>query len=180
MSALRTVAAIGAALGFVAVTIYAIDSLGGPVATRERFGTAGLLVCFVAHWVLNLTPIGEILPSATANGAAWGFATGATISWLGYLAASATQYTVARRFASGVDVGARLESLPKRLRRLPVAHPAFQIFGRMLPVVGFHLVNVASAAQGVGRRRFYTCAALGHAPPALLMAGLGAGLLKLL
>ena len=169
-----------AAVLFVAAAILTADALGGPVGMRERFGPAGLAACFVTHWILNLTPAGEILPSATANGAAWGLWLGAGVSWLGYLAASLTQYGLASRLGSRIEIESRLEALPARLRRFPVAHPAFQILGRCVPVVGLHVVNVASAAHAVPLRRFVPCAALGHAPPAFTMAALGAGLLGLL
>ena len=168
------------AVGFVAATVLAVDSLGGPSAIREDYGSIGLLISFVVHWLLNLTPIGEILPSAAAIGAAWGFWLGALTCWLGWIAASLTQYAVASRVGTAVDVEARLERLPSRIRRFPVAHPAFQILGRSVPVVGLHVVNLASAIRRVPLRRFLACAAIGHAGPAVMMAAIGSGLVELL
>src|SRR5262245_9265835 len=153
--------------------------LGGPLAIRQRFGAWGILVALVAHAVLNLTPAGEIVPMAVANGAVWGFWLGAAISWLGWIAASLAQYALVIRIGAGFDVETRLDRVPSALRRLPVEHPVFQIVGRSVPWVGLHLVDVASAVRGVPLRRFATCAVIGQAGPALAMAAVGTGLVSL-
>ena len=176
----RALALLLVAVCFVVGTIHAVDSLGGPVAIRDRFGPSGVAISFAAHWLLNLTPAGEILPSAMANGAAWGFWLGAGVSWLGWVAASLTQYGLALRLGTRIDIDRRLELLPARIRAFPVAHPVFQILGRMVPVVGLHFVNVASAARRVPLARFVACALAGHAGPALTMSAVGAGLIRLL
>jgi uncharacterized membrane protein YdjX (TVP38/TMEM64 family) len=170
--------ALMALLAMVSVGL-CVRWLGGPSAIRQRFGVWGILVAFVAHALLNLTPAGEIVPMAVANGAVWGFWLGATISWLGWIAASLAQYALVIRIGAGFDVQSRLEQLPGALRRFPVAHPVFQILGRCVPWVGLHLVNVASAVRGVPLRRFTTCAAIGQVGPALVMAAIGAGLVSL-
>ncbi len=175
----RTALVLLAVATFVAGSLVAVDALGGPAAIRERFGCAGILIAIATHWILNLTPAGEILPSATASGAAWGLWLGAAIAWLGWIGASLTQYGLARRVGRRLEIERRLEALPERIRRFPVAHPAFQILGRCVPVVGLHLVNVASAVHGVRLPRFVVCAMLGHAGPALTMAAIGAGLVQL-
>ena len=168
------------AVAFVAGTISCVEALGGPVELRERFGLGGMALCVAAHWLLNLTPVGEMLPSATANGAAWGFWLGAGISWLGWVGASLTQYALALRIAPAIDIEGRMATLPARIRSFPVSHPGFQILGRMVPIVGLHIVNVASGVRGVSPWRFLLCALAGHAVPALTMSALGAGLIRLL
>jgi uncharacterized membrane protein YdjX (TVP38/TMEM64 family) len=156
-----------------------IDSIGGPTAVRERFGAKGLAVSFVAHWVLNLTPLGGAVPTAAANGAIWGFWLGALVSWSAWVAASLTQYLVVRWVASELDVSQGLARLPERIRRLPIGHPLFQVGGRSLPWVGLHVVSVSSALAGVPLGRFLVYAALGQAGPAFAMAALGSGLVSL-
>jgi len=173
---MRTVAGVLLAALLIVATHLWIQSIGGPGAVRERFGVAGLAVSLFAHWVLNLTPFGEMLPMAVANGAIWGFWLGALVSWLGWMGASLTQYLVVRRMGTRLDVEARLDRLPKRIRSLPIEHPAFQVAGRSVPWVGLHLVNVTAALYGVPMRRFLACAAVGQAGPALVMSALGAGL----
>lgn len=167
------------AVSFIAATCLWIESLGGPTAIRERFGTRGLAVSVIAHWILNLTPLGEVVPMALANGAIWGFWLGALVSWSGWMAASITQYLWVRRVGTEFNVSDRLERLPARIRGLPVGHPLFQIAGRSLPWVGLHPVNVTSALRGVPFQRLLAFAAVGQAAPALAMSALGAGLLSL-
>jgi uncharacterized membrane protein YdjX (TVP38/TMEM64 family) len=180
MRRVRSIAYAVLAVAFIAAMYLWIESLGGPTAIRERFGTRGIAVSVIAHWILNLTPLGEVVPMALANGAIWGFWIGALVSWSGWMGASITQYLFVRRVGTEFNVSDRLERLPERIRALPVGHPLFQIAGRSLPWVGLHLVNVASAVRGVPFPRFLAFAALGQAGPALTMSALGAGLLSLL
>jgi len=175
----RTIGGLSLAGVLVIATFAWVDSIGGPTAVRERFGATGLVVCVLVHWILNLTPLGEVVPMAVANGAMWGVGLGALVSWLGWMAASLTQYLVVRRLGTELDLDVRLGRLPARIRRFPVEHPAFQIGGRALPAVGLHLVNVTSAVRGVPIRRFLAFAALGQAGPALAMAAVGAGLVAI-
>ncbi len=176
---LRAVAlALIALLAMIGVGL-CVRWLGGPLAVRQRFGAWGILVALLAHAMLNLTPAGEVVPMAVANGAVWGFWLGAAISWVGWIAASLAQYALVIRVGAGFNVQSRLERLPSAFRRFPVEHPAFQILGRCVPWVGLHLVDVASAVRGVPLRRFATFAAIGQVGPALVMAAIGAGLISL-
>jgi uncharacterized membrane protein YdjX (TVP38/TMEM64 family) len=180
MKRTRSIACALLVVAFVASTYLWIESLGGPMVIRERFGTSGIAVSVIVHWILNLTPLGEVVPMALANGAIWGFWVGALVSWLGWMGASITQYLVVRRIGTEFNVSDRLARLPERIRAVPVGHPLFQIAGRSLPWVGLHLVNVTSAVRGVPFPRFLAFAALGQAGPALTMSALGTGLLSLL
>ena len=117
----------------VAAVYHGIDSIGGPDAVRERYGAWGFAVSFVAHWVLNLTPLGGFVPTAAANGALWGFWVGALVSWAGWLAASLTQYLLVRWVAGEPEVSEIRARLPEWLGRLPMEHPLLQIGGRSLP-----------------------------------------------
>jgi uncharacterized membrane protein YdjX (TVP38/TMEM64 family) len=175
---LRTIAGVLLAALLVVGTLHWVESIGGPGAVRERYGWFGIVVSLFAHWMLNLTPFGTMVPMGVANGAVWGFWLGALVSWSGWMAASLTQYLFVRRLGTTYDVQARLDRLPARMSRFPVAHPVFQVGGRSLPWVGLHLVNVTSAVRGVPIRRFLLCAALGQAGPALMMAAVGAGLVS--
>ncbi len=58
----RALAAGGLGVIVVAAVYHAIDSIGGPDAVRETYGAWGFAVSFVAHWVLNLTPLGGSFP----------------------------------------------------------------------------------------------------------------------
>jgi hypothetical protein len=70
-------------------------------------------------------------------------------------------------------------ALPAWFRRLPLTHPLVLATARWLPGGGA-LIDAAAGARGVPRRRLLVCAALGHAPQAVAIAALGAGLGTLL
>ena len=175
----RSIAYALIAGSFIAAMYFWIESLGGPTAIREQFGTKGIVVSVIAHWILNLTPLGEFVPMALANGAIWGFWVGALVSWSGWMGASITQYLFVRQVGTAFDVSDRLEQLPGWMRAFPVGHPVFQIAGRSIPWMGLHLINVTSAVRGVPFPRFLAFAALGQAGPAIAMSALGAGLVSL-
>ena len=157
-----------------------LHAIGGPHVLRERYGTKGILVSLIVHWALNLSPAGEIIPMGVANGAMWGPWIGAAVNWVGWTGASVTQYLLVRRLGVRYNLearlAARLERAPSWLRRLPVGHPSFQIFGRFVPYVGMHLVNILSAVRRVPPGRFVLFAILGLGPPAVAMAAIGNGL----
>ena len=80
----RSIAYALIAVSLIVAMYFWIESLGGPTAIRERFGMKGIVVSVITHWILNLTPLGEFVPMALANGAIWGFWVGALVSWVSY------------------------------------------------------------------------------------------------
>jgi uncharacterized membrane protein YdjX (TVP38/TMEM64 family) len=170
------VALLVAAGGGVAVLW--LRAIGGPVALRARYGTAGMLVAFVVHWALNLTPAGEVVPLAVINGGLWGFWPAVLVNLGGWTAASITQYAAVRWLGAGAGERPTLDRAPGVLRRLALDRAAFQILGRSVPWVGLHVVNVTAALLGVPFGRFVAYAVLGQAAPAVLMAAIGAGLAR--
>lgn len=161
-------------------SLVAVAAAGGPDALRARLGSAGLAAAALLHALLNLTPVGELVPTSVANGAVFGVVPGAGASWTGWMIAALTQYTAARRLGGDAPPAARLERLPRWMRRWPVEHLLFQILARSVPWVGMHGTNLASGWLRVPLPRFVLGAGLGLAGPALVMAAVGAGLLRLL
>ena len=104
-----------------------------------------------------------------------GFWTGTALIWLGWMVAAWIQYRLAERAASDIALAPWTARLPKRLQRLDVGHPVFQICVRWFPM-GPHIVNTASGIQKVPQKRFLLFAALGILPVALLISALANGL----
>ncbi len=167
----RSIGILLAAAGVAVAVVWAIDAAGGPVAFRARYGAWAPLVSLPAHVLTTLTPVGEIIPFGIANGTAYGVATGAALNWIAWMLAAALQYRFgrsARREAGG---------LPRWATRLPLTHPLVLTLGRWLPGGG-PLTDAAAGASGVPFGRAMTYAAVGHAPQAVAMAAIGAGLLR--
>jgi uncharacterized membrane protein YdjX (TVP38/TMEM64 family) len=156
-----------------------VRSIGGPAAVRQRYGTWAPTLSFFLHTLVDTTPFGDLIPFAIANGAAYGPVLGAGLSWAAWIASSALQYLIARRTACDLELSSHLDGLPRWLRRIPLGHPAFLIAARWVPLGGA-VANVAAGVLGVGLHRLLACVAIGAAPPAILLAALGAGLLHLM
>ena len=161
--------AVGVGLG-VAVWIARV---GGPEAFRDRFGLAAVAVSLPAHVLTALTPVGEILPFGAANGAVYGLWRGAGLNWLAWMVAAVLQY------AFGRSARREMGTAPRWLRRLPVQSALVLTVGRW-PPGGSVFVDAAAGAAGVPLRRVLLFAAIGHAPQAVAVAAVGAGLLRLL
>ena len=159
----------------VLVTVWVVW-IGGGDALQERYGALAPLLSLLAHTLAEVTPATGQVPWGLANGAIYGVALGSVLSFLAFLGATAIQYALARCVALEVDVAGFRERLPRRLRNLPVEHPAFLIAARWIPVGSF-VVSVSAAAFGVRFGRVMCCSAIAAAPAALLLAAAGAGLL---
>jgi uncharacterized membrane protein YdjX (TVP38/TMEM64 family) len=116
---------------------------------------------------------------AIANGTIYGFWLGSVLNWLGWYIAAFIEFQVGRRANRDFDISAWISRAPRGLRRFPVGHPVFLIGSRLIPWAGGHISTLLPGAMGVPLGRFAWCAALAIVPPALLMAGIGAGLLQL-
>lgn len=156
-----------------------VRSIGGPGALVERYGILAPAISLCVHTALNTTPVGDLLPWGIANGAVYGLAQGAFLSWLAWLGSALLQYRIAKRTAHDFNLESKIGDLPKWLRRFPVEHPAFLITARWVPMGGA-LANAAAGAFDVKMSRLVWCTAIGALPPALVLAAVGAGVLQML
>jgi len=155
-----------------------VESLGGPAALWDRFGLIAPAVSIPVHAIVAVTPFpSDVL--AVANGTVYGFWFGALFSWAGWYLAAFIEFHIGSRARVDFPIEDWLARLPERLQRLPVAHPLFLIGSRFVPWAGGHISTLVPGAMGVPIPRFAWCTAVAIAPPSLIMAGIGAGLLAL-
>lgn len=155
-----------------------VESIGGPEGVWERFGLAAPAISVPLHAIIGVTPFpSDVI--AIANGTIYGFWLGCVLSWLGWYIAAFIEFQIGRRANRDFDISAWISRAPAGLRRFPVGHPAFIIGSRLVPWAGGHISTLLPGAMGVPLGRFAWCSALAIAPPALLMSGIGAGLLQL-
>lgn len=167
---LRTLLPLVAALVLTAAVVLWIRMAGGPEVIHARFGARAMLVTVPAHIATTLTPIGEVIPFGVANGAVYGWVLGAVLNWIAWMVAAVVQFGYGRLAVGGAQAEA-----PRWLRRWSLTHPVVLACGRWLPGGG-PLVDAAAGAGGVPFVRAMALAALGHAPQALVIASVGAGL----
>lgn len=157
------------------LVLEALEAAGGPAAIRSRHGLWAGAFLVPVQTVLALVPIpSELVAVPTAS--IYGFWLGAGLIWLGWVAATPIRYAIGRRVTRDLEIEAGLERLPGWLRRFPVGHAAFLVFGRWLPY-GPHLVDYAAAAAGVPFARVLWSAAVSTAAPATFFSAVANGLL---
>lgn len=150
-------------------------SYGGAELIRDELGPLAALLIVPVMAVVAVSPFpSELIALMTCT--FYGFWGGTLLAWCGWLLAALLQYELARRTASDFDFERARRRFPRRLRDLPVSHPAFLIVGRWLPY-GPHVVNTAAGAYCVPLPRHLGCAALGVLPPSLFISGVANGLL---
>jgi uncharacterized membrane protein YdjX (TVP38/TMEM64 family) len=155
-----------------------VESIGGPEGVWERFGLLAPAITIPVHAIVGVTPFpSDVI--AIANGTIYGFSLGVVLSWLGWYLAAFIEFQIGRRAAADFNVSEWLARSPEFLRRFPVGHPAFIIGSRLIPWAGGHVSTLLPGAMGVPLGRFAWCTAIGIIPPALIMSGIGAGLLQL-
>ena len=110
-----------------AVLIDWIDTLGGPVAFRQRFGLLAPALTVTLHIVLALTPFPSDAVSI-ANGAMYGFQIGVSLSWFGWWLAALAEFALGRRARIDFCLDTALAKAPRWVQRFPVSHPAYLIF----------------------------------------------------
>ena len=155
-----------------------VASIGGPDTFRASFGAVAPLVTVPIHVVIAIAPV----PSdfiAIANGALYGFALGTGLSWLGWWIAALAEFGLGKRVRRDFLLESNMERIPGWLRRFPIDHPAFLIGARQIPWLGGHITSFVPGAAGVSLRRYVWCSAIAIVPGAVLMAAIGAGLMKL-
>jgi uncharacterized membrane protein YdjX (TVP38/TMEM64 family) len=128
--------------------------------------------------VLAITPFpSDVI--AIANGALYGFARGAALSWLAWWIAALAQFGLARWVRRDLDLERHRDRLPRWLQRFPVDHPLFLIGGRLVPWIGGHVTTLLPGAAGVAPSRFAWCSAIAIVPGSIVMPAIGAGIMKL-
>lgn len=154
-----------------------IDLLGGPNAVRERFGIVAPLVSVSIHIVLAITPFPSDFISIT-NGALYGFAMGAFLSWVAWWIAAILEFFLGFRARRDFQLESKLDELPVWLRDFPIDHPVFLIGARQIPWIGGHITTFLPGAAGVRPGRYLWCSAIAIVPGAIVMPAIGAGLMK--
>ena len=155
-----------------------ISSIGGPEAFRDQFGSIAPLVTVPIHIIVTLTPCpSDVI--CIANGTLYGFASGALLNWIGWWIAALMEFSIARRARTDLDLEQQLLRLPRWLQRFPVGHPGYLLLSRQIPWLGGHVSTLIPGAMGVSMSRFSWCSAIAVVPSSLLMAAIGAGLVKL-
>jgi len=166
---IRTLAFV-ACVGWALVEV--LEASGGPEAVRARYGLWAAAFLVPAHVLLAVSPFpSEVL--AFSYGAIYGLALGTLFAWTGWMGGALLEYSLFRRVATDAGPGAR-ERLPAWLRRLPVGHPGFLLFARLVPF-GNHVANAAAGSAGVPLWRFSWTTAIALAPFSFLVAAVSAG-----
>jgi len=155
------------------------EAVGGAEAIRDRFGLWAAAVTVPLQAVLAVSPFpDEVI--GFGNAAIYGFSIGFVLNWTGWMLGAFLEYAIAHRSAR--DLGFQYEhaasKLPRPLRRLAPAHPAYLILVRLLPIGGGHIVNSSSGAFGVPLLRFAWTSAIGTVPGSLAIAALASGLVR--
>jgi uncharacterized membrane protein YdjX (TVP38/TMEM64 family) len=155
-----------------------VASLGGLEAFRESYGAVAPLVTVPIHIVIAITPIPADFISI-ANGAIYGFAMGTALSWLGWWIGGLAEFGLGWRARKDFELDRSMDRMPGWLRRFPIDHPVFLIGARQIPWLGGHLTSFVPGAAGVSLRRYLWCSAIAIVPGSVVMAAIGAGLMKL-
>ncbi len=144
---------------------------------RESQGNSVALVSVPIHIVLALTPF-PVDVVAIANGAMFGFGYGAVLNWLGWWIAAVSQFALGRRATKDFNLEGAAAKLPLWLNRLSVDHPIYLILARQIPWLGMHVGSFVPGLAGIRFGRFLWCSMIGAIPGSVLMAAVGAGLMR--
>lgn len=155
-----------------------VESIGGPLVFRERFGHIAPLVSVPLQAIACISPFPSDL-IAIANGTLYGFVLGSLCTWLSWWLAAQVQYLLGWQMRTDMDLASQTSRLPSWLRRFPVGHPVFLIGSRQIPWAGGHVSTLVPGAAGVNYHRYLWCSAVAVVPGSLLYAAIGVGLLSL-
>lgn len=144
---------------------------------RETYGWAAIAIIWPSHVMIALSPIPSDFVTI-ANGALFGVVIGTLMSWAAAWCAAMLQFGIGRRARLDFHLDRHRRQLPERVRNLPVGHPVYLIGVRQIPWLGMHVGSFVPGAAGVSWRRFICCSAIGAIPGALLMAAIGAGIVR--
>lgn len=152
-----------------------VDAMGGPEVFRQKFGLWSVAVVIPIQTLLAMSPFPSEI-TAVMQAGLHGFWVGSFVNWFCWTLGSVLEYLLARRLAADLDVEYKLQKMPKWIRRFPVHHPLFLIFGRYMPW-GFHIVNLSASFYGVPLTRQIWCAAISIPPIAFLSSAIANGML---
>ena len=155
-----------------------IDNMGGPVAFRMKFGLFAPVLTVTLHIILALTPFPSDAVSIS-NGAMYGFRLGVGLSWFGWWLAALAEFALGRRAGIDFCLDTALAKTPGWVQRFPISHPAYLILSRQIPWLGGHISTFVPGAAGVSWRRYAWCSAIAIIPGALIMTGIGVGIMQL-
>lgn len=144
---------------------------------RETYGWAAIAIIWPSHVVIALSPIPSDFVTI-ANGALFGVVIGTLMSWAAAWSAAMLQFGIGRRARVDFHLDRHRRHLPERIRNFPVSHPVYLIGVRQIPWLGMHVGSFVPGAAGVTWRRFVWCSAIGAFPGSLLMAAIGAGIVR--
>jgi uncharacterized membrane protein YdjX (TVP38/TMEM64 family) len=155
-----------------------LDSSGDLLAFQQSFGSFAPLFTVPIHIIIAITPFPSDAVSI-GNGAIYGFAMGTALSWFGWWLAALLEFALGRRAREDFVLEASLARAPAWIKRFPIAHPGYLIGSRQIPWLGGHISTFVPGAMGVSWRRYVWCSAIAVIPGAVVMSGIGAGLLRL-
>ncbi len=147
-----------------------LDAAGGPEAIRERHGLMAVAFLLPAQIAAAITPVPSEL-IALPMAAIYEFWLGALVIWFGWVAATPIRYLIVFHMKDDFDLEGGRERLPNWMKRFPVDHPAYLVFGRWLPY-GPHLVDYTAGAAGVRLRTLMWSSAVAMILPALAFSAL--------
>jgi uncharacterized membrane protein YdjX (TVP38/TMEM64 family) len=163
---------LSAAAGWAALAAHEA-TLHRWVATAP-VGAAVLYCAVYAACVAASLPIGVVL--TVSGGLLFGTAVGGTLALLSATAGAVALFLLARGVLAPLVAGRAaplMERLEPRLRREGFW---YLLALRLIPVVPFWLLNLASALVGMRLAPFALATLLGAAPATIVLAGIGAGL----
>jgi len=141
-------------------------------------GWIGLVISIALYALLGMSPIPSE-PLTVLISTIYGPLSATLVAGLGNLSAACVEYYIGGKIGSIADFDRRRERLPFGLGKIPIASPAFQILGRMLPGYGPKFVSLASGMYRVRLWRNTWTAAISTIIGAAIFAYGGFGLFNL-
>jgi uncharacterized membrane protein YdjX (TVP38/TMEM64 family) len=150
----------------------------GVQVVRQSLGKWAPLVTVPIHIIVAVSPLPSDIVSI-ANGAVYGFAAGTGLSWFAWWIAAILEFGLGYRVRADFHFEDHINRIPKWLRRFPVSHPVYLIGARQIPWIGGHITSFVPGASGVSLKRYVWCSAIAVIPGSIVMAAIGAELMKL-
>jgi uncharacterized membrane protein YdjX (TVP38/TMEM64 family) len=161
----------------VAVEIW-LEAEGGASVVVQRWGVWAPLAAFLLKTLTTMTPIGAVV-LAVFTGVLFPLWMAILINLLSGVIGGIGMYYVWRRGHHEFDLQARMESLPRWMRRYAADNLLFLILLRFLPWAGGGLADMLAGAHRIPLRTQIWSLILGYLPGAVIYALMGAGLLHL-
>ena len=168
-------------VGLFALTILAdlwLDAEGGATVVVERWGVWAPIAAFLLKTLTTMTPIGAVA-LAVFTGVIFPLWLAILINLASGVVGGIGMYYVWRQGNHEFDLQARLETLPRWMRRYAADNLVFLILLRFLPWAGGSLADMLAGAHRIPLRTQVWSLILGYLPGAVIYALMGAGLLHL-